>query len=281
MKPKLIASILVLTLTALACGVSAESEPTGELTADNLQGTQVALESTAQAINAAQTEQAAPTATPIPTKYPTKVPTATPTPGPLVINDEFNEDVGRWGECTRCAIADGVFYLGPYEKVDSYEGYLAICKECGYVEYYKMGVDVTYMTGASDRGFGLVLWERDGYYVDVELTTWQVYGAWYYDKDEGISGRAWKTVTGKGFVLSGLLRPGRQTNRVEVVVEQQDGKRMATVYINGKKAESFEMYGGPGRVGLVVGLHSLGVAFDNFTFEGMPVSLPGSPENNG
>lgn len=275
--------IAILLLVSLACASFADIAPTEDsMAAESLQNTQTALEATSQAISALQTEQAAPTSTPIPTKYPTKVPTATATPGPLVINDEFDEDVGRWSGCNQCGIADGVFYLGPNPVENDYlGGYIAICEDCGYVEYFKMAVDATYLTGPSDRGFGLVIWENDGNYVDIELTTWKYYGIWYFEKIGERGKNLWYPVTGEGFISTAYLRPGRLTNRVEVEVANQSGRRMAIVSINGKVVKTFEMYGGPGRVGLVVGMHSIGISFDNFYFEGIPVTPSTSPGDNG
>jgi hypothetical protein len=43
-----------------------------------------------------------------------------------------------------------------------------------------------------------------------------------------------------------------------------------TVTINGKVARALNVDNGSGSVGLLVGMHSLGVAFDNFHFEELP-----------
>ncbi len=272
----------VLLAVSLACamtGTDAEANPAST----SIQNTQAALDATLSALNASQTEAAAVTPTSLPTKYPTAIPSATPTAGPVVINDDFSSDVGRWSECTVCGIGDGVFYFGPNEPDINYGGgYVAICDDCGYVENYKMGVDVTYLDGPSDRGFGLVLWENDGNYIDVELTTWNYYGLWYFAPVGENGNNLWYTIIpDKGFVPSSALRAGRLTNRVEVEVSDKTGTRMATVSINGKVVQTFEMRGGPGRVGLVVGFHSIMVTFDNFYFEGMPVKGGGSSGDNG
>jgi hypothetical protein len=142
-----------------------------------------------------------------------------------------------------------------------------------------MGVDATYISGASDRGFGLMIWEDQGYYIDLEITTWQVYGMLFYNKKDGF----WYFANDEmdKFLPSRSLRAGRLTNHIEVEVNLKE--KNVIIGINGKIVKSVVLKGnpGPGRVGLVVGLHSLGVSFDNFYFEGVPVTLPGSPGDNG
>jgi hypothetical protein len=233
----------------------------------------VALDITVQAYSAAQTEAARATNTPIPTETPT--PTATVTPGPIVINDDFSADTGRWIECGQCRIENGSMHMGPYPISDKGEGYLAICSDCGIVQDYKMGVDATFVDGYTDRGFGLVLREGDGNYADVEITTWQVYGAWVYNK----SINSWGNLLGGDpWKLSGTLYPSYGTNRLEVEFTSQGGTSTLTIHINGQLVNTATMPAVSGRVGLVVGLHSLGVLFDNFYFEGDPVRKP--VENN-
>lgn len=128
-----------------------------------------------------------------------------------------------------------------------------------------MGVDATFKDGYTDRGFGLILREENGNYVDVEITTWQVYGAWVYSK----STNAWGNLLGGDpWKLSGSLYPSYGTNRLEVEVTSQGEEGKLSIYINGQLVNSAEMPTVSGRVGLVIGLHSLGVVFDNFYFEG-------------
>lgn len=274
-------AIVVLLLASLACSTTVPAQPavdvnaTATMQALAIQQTQIAMQATSAALSESMTKAAAsptpePTATPVPTATP--IPTATATPGPLVIEDDFSTDVGRWVECEECLIANGALYMGPFPSVDSAEGYTVICKDCGVVDEYRMEVDATYVSGASDRGFGLALWENEGYYIDLEITTWQTYGVWFYDKDEGKSWNAWSYLIDKPFKNSGSIRPGKLTNRIAVVVESRGGQRLATISVNGKTLESnLELLVGPGRVGFVVGLHSLGVSFDNFYFEGIPL----------
>jgi hypothetical protein len=167
--------LLFVLLTA--CGAEASPTPNVEATATwiQIQETIVALDATVQAHSASQTEAAKATVTPPPTA--TLSPTPTVTPGPLVIRDDFSSDIGRWIECGMCRIENGALHMGPYPVSQTGEGYLTICSDCGVVQDYKMGVDATFKDGYTDRGFGLLLWEENGNYVDVEISTWQVYGA--------------------------------------------------------------------------------------------------------
>jgi len=234
-----------------------------------IQQTMVALDITVQAHAAAQTEAARATATPLPTA--TLSPTPTVTPGTLVIRDDFSSDTGRWTECGVCKIENGALQMGPYPGSDKGQGYLAICSDCGVVQDYKMGIDATFKDGYTDRGFGLIIREGNGSYADVEITTWQVYGAWVYDKSKNrwgglLDSDPWK--------LSGSLYPSYGTNRLEVEVKSQGGKSLLTIYINGQLVKTGEMPAVSGRVGLVVGLHSLAVNFDNFYFEGDTIRQP-------
>ncbi len=265
-------SFLVLVLLLVSCGTKASPTPDLQFTATalSLQQTMVALDATVQAYSAAQTEAAKPTATPLPTS--TLSPTPTITPGPLVIRDDFSSDTGRWTECGVCKIEDGVLHMGPYPISDKGEGYLAICSDCGVVQDYKMGVDATFKDGYTDRGFGLLIRENEGSFADVEITTWQVYGAWVYDK----SRNAWGNLLGgdNPWKLHGSLYPSYGTNRLEVEVKTQEGKSTLSIHINGQLVNTAEIPAVSGRVGLVVGLHSLGVIFDNFYFEGDTISQP-------
>ncbi|MCI0554305.1 MAG: hypothetical protein L0287_25445 [Anaerolineae bacterium] len=275
-------SIVILVLLLAACGAEPPPSPTPDLqaaaTSISLQQTIVALDATVQAHSATQTEAARATSTPLPTA--TLSPTPTATPGPLVIRDDFSVDTGRWIECGQCRIENGALQMGPYPISETGEGYLAICSDCGVVQDLKMGVDATFKDGYTDRGFGLVIREGNGNYADVEITTWQVYGAWVYDKsinawDGLLSDDPWK--------LSGSLYPSYGTNRLEVEITSQGGTSTLSIRINGQLVNTGQFPAVSGRVGLVVGLHSLAVTFDNFYFEGEPVTQPdeSSPNQQG
>jgi len=263
--------VLSLLLFSIIASCNAEQPPTPDLQATaislGIQQTMTALGATVQAQAATQTELARATNTPTPTE--TLTPTPTVTPGPLVIRDDFSADTGRWVECGQCRIENGILNMGPYPISDKGEGYLAICSDCGVAQDYKMGVDATFKDGYSDRGFGLVIKEDDGYYLDVEISTWQVYGGWAYDKSNNL----WKNILGgDGWKLSGTLYPSYGTNRLEVDITSKDGTSTLNIRINGQLVRTATMPASSGRVGLVVGLHSLRVTFDNFYFEELPGS---------
>jgi len=162
--------------------------------------------------------------------------------------------------------------MGPYPSVLTYNPYYAICSDCGVAKNYKMSVDTWFIDGASDRGFGLLLREEDGNLIDLEVSTWQVYGVWTFDPilaaSPATTGQSWGAIT-DGWV-EGWLKPGRAVNHVEVIMKTENGQMTVTVTINGKGGRTLDVESGSGNVGLLVGMHSLGVAFDNFHFEELP-----------
>lgn len=253
-------------------GCTSNTPPTPDIQATttmfSLNQTRAALDVTVQAYQAAQTEAARATETPIPS--PTLTPTPTATPGPTIIQDDFTTDTGRWIECGQCKIENSGLQMGPYPISNDGGGYIAICRDCGQPQDYKMGVDATFIDGYTDRGFGLLLREQDGSYVDAEITTWQVYGIWSFDKQKN----TWGSFLTDGWSLTGNLRPGAATNRLEVEVTSSKGISTMNIRVNGELVSSPTMNAVSGRVGLVVGLHSLGVIFDNFYFEGYTIQSP-------
>jgi len=138
---------------------------------------------------------------------------------------------------------------------------VALCAECGAVQDYAMGVDCRFVDGYTDRGYGLVLWydQASGSYVDLEITTWQVYAVWVYDGKKN----SWSSLTG-GWLYGPALFPSYGVNRVDVQVQ---GKT-AEIHLNDVNVLVLEnMPGTPGHVGLTVAMHSMKVAFDNFVLE--------------
>ncbi|MBX3038041.1 MAG: hypothetical protein KF758_14110 [Anaerolineales bacterium] len=242
----------------------------------SIQQTQFALDVTVQAQQATQTQAALATPTPLPTQTP--LPSPTSTPGPIIIEDDFSTNTGRWTECGQCVIENGVMKMGPYPISNDGGGYFAICSDCGTPQDYKMGVDATFVDGYTDRGFGLLIREDGGSYVDIEITTWQVYGAWFFDNSRNV----WGNLLKNGWELTGSLRPSAATNRLEVELISSGGNSTIHIKINGQLVNTAEIPAVRGRVGLIVGLHSLGVIFDNFYFEGYPIQPPGnqSPSEN-
>jgi hypothetical protein len=137
-----------------------------------------------------------------------------------------------------------------------------------------MSVDATFISGVSDRGFGLVLREANGDYIDLEITTWQLYGVWFYDKKAGGAWKAWHSLLSKAYLPTGALNAGLHTNHIAVYVHSSDTNRqqdLIEISLNGRLLNTVQIPRSAGHVGLVVGLHSIGVAFDNFHFEGFPL----------
>src|SRR5690242_9578065 len=172
---------LSFVLSACAAGPDTQATATARTGQQHLVETEaVAMVGTTIAQSATQTALAVPTATATATLTSTPTLTPTVTPGPLVIDDDFSTLGERWQGCGVCAIKDGALAFGPYPSVMSAKGYVTLCKDCGVVHEYKMSVDATYLSGSSDRGFGFVLREENGDYIDLEITTWQYYGVWGY-----------------------------------------------------------------------------------------------------
>lgn len=260
-KQVLFSKFIFMVLLLSGCAAPAPTpDVQGTATMASLHQTQAALNITVQAYQAAQTEAARATETPLP---PTITPIPTLTPGPRIIQDDFSTDTGRWVDCGQCKIENGAMRMGPYPISNDGGGYIAICNDCGQPGNYKMGVDATFVDGYTDRGFGLVLREQNGSYLDVEITTWQYYGAWIFDNDK----KQWGAFFTDGWKPTGSLNPSAQTNRLETELVSKDGKDTITIRINGDVVSTITSDTFSGRVGLVVGLHSLGVIFDNFYFE--------------
>lgn len=256
-------NLLIMVLSG--CGTPAPTpDVAGTSTMASLNQTRAALEVTVQAYQAAQTEAARATATPLPP--PTSTPTQTATPGPTIIHDDFSSDTGRWVECGQCKIENGGLHMGPYPIAVDGAAYVAICSDCGQPQDYKMGVDATFVDGYTDRGFGLLLREINGNYIDVEITTWQVYSAWVFNKEKN----TWGSLFTEGWKPTGSLRPAAQTNRLETEITSSGGKSTINIRINGDLVSTTTIDAFTGRVGL----HSLGVIFDNFYFEGYPLQRP-------
>jgi hypothetical protein len=129
---------------------------------------------------------------------------------------------------------------------------------------YRIAVDATFFEGASDRGFGFLIYLTDDYYVTFEMATWQVAGLFKYEPGTG----TWSELL--PWQWKGYINPGRQTNRLELIVRdsQNIGKSDITIKINGKVLAVYSGIGiEPTMVGLEVGWHSIGIAYDNFEFE--------------
>jgi len=265
--PCLCAGFLVTACQGSAVGAATQ-------TAQSLQvrQTELAMQGTAAALSAAETQLAsAPTATETPAAPPTPTRLPTRTPGPFLLFDDFSGDTGHWTDCGVCDFRSGELVMGPYAPSSSLGGYVALCEECGLLQDYTLAVDGRFLDGYTDRGYGLILRfnPETGSYVDLEITTWQVYGVWAYDAGD----KSW-TSPSLGWRYAPALFPSYGTNRVEVQVAGD----MAEIRINDVTVLVLEdMPPGPGGVGLTVGMHSMKVGFDNFQLE-----VPeGSPAGGG
>ena len=218
---------------------------------------------------------------------PTKVPIVAPTP-PQVVEapteasaftggfDDFSTDYGGWEVFDGAAIADGFFYLGEFADCsdvgsDNPYGCFTQCLVCGTLSEYDMQVDAQYVSGVTDRTFGLVLrfvdFDANGlvdpgdYYIDLELSIYdQYFVVWEHLPDGG-----WTRVLS---TFDGNIRGGSKVNTIRAVA--QNGGADIDFYVNGGYVDG--VTGVPyteGTVGLLVGGRALQVAFDNFN-----VTLP-------
>lgn len=269
--------LAVLLFATLACSAVAGLDPARQ---QAVQTEMAVIQTSTAALREAQTALARPTFTSTVTATPRPSATVTPTPGPLVIDDDFSTLTSRWADCDICSIRDGKLQMGPYPSSNSSRGYFTTCRDCGIVRDYKMSVDATFVSGVSDRGFGFVLREWNGDFIDLEISTWQIYGLWFFDSQ---GGEKWYTLIPKGYASSAYLNPGLARNHMDVEVfasETDLEKDMVKVMLNGKVVKTVEIPKGNGRVGLALGLHSIAVAFDNFHFEGKPL-LEATDQNSG
>ncbi len=211
-----------------------------------------------------QTPTEAPTHTPLP---PTETPTLTPTPGPIVFQDDFSGQSGDWLDCVDCEWEGGALLMGPYSPTQALGGVYTVCGPCGTPTFFRMAVDATFDDGQTDRGYGLVFQITEDHFLDLEISPLFLTSfGWEYDRQF----ETWSLSNPNiEQVFSGLVKPGRATNRLEIEVVPS-GQSRADVYykVNGRNA--FVLFNRPveaGQVGLIVGWHSLSVAFDNFEFE--------------
>jgi len=202
------------------------------------------------------------------TQKPTRTPTITATYGPLIFTDDLAEPSENWTGCTTCDWQDGVLLMGPYKPVNDLSNmHFTYCKACGRPIGYRMAVDVTYVKGQSDRGFGLVLRDNNDIMVVLEISTYQtlLVGEWDYSaEDWTILNADWRKV------LNGLLRAGKKSNHIEVEALPSSNQLTVDYFVNINGKNTFVLFNqpaGPGQVGLELGSHSNQVAFVNFEFE--------------
>jgi hypothetical protein len=146
---------------------------------------------------------------------------------------------------------------------------IAWCIPCGEAEYFRVAVDVQHFSGQTDRGYGLFFWGNDqgfAYYEISPLFLLTLAGQYDY------STRRFELLNPNvDQILTGLIRPGQATNRMEILVEPLSTSiGLANIRFRVNDKTAFLLYNRtvePGRVGFGVGFHSIEVAFDNFEFE--------------
>jgi hypothetical protein len=254
----------VLALSIGACSAGPGTDP------EALARTMVAGTAAAASPTPRPTGTKAPSLTP--TSSPTAPPptatsTATPEPGPIVFADDFGEQTDEWLNCRTCEWTNGVLRMGPFPPSATLDRSSTICGPCGDSSYFRLAVDVTHVEGQTDRGYGLGFWwgEEELWAFEISPLFLLTLGVRYEIPNDLFE----LTNPNPDQLLSGLVRPGYATNRLEIIV-QPAGVESADIYyrVNGKNA--FVLYNKPrhsGQVGLVVGFHSIQVAFDNFEFE--------------
>jgi hypothetical protein len=226
-----------------------------------------------------------PTLTPIPTAtqtptltpspIPTDTPTITPTPGPFSFRDDFSQAnaLSRYS-CDQCKIEDGRLIFGPFDPVDNIgeQFSMVLCEECGAHTYYRVSVDATYVSGPTDRFYGIIgLVDGDASKLDrviyLGISTWQVYVVRDYDyKNEWL-----KELNSD---LSGYVNPTTATNHIVIEVKPSAQPNFVDVYFTVNGGLLYVLYLQPAEptyAGLGMSFHSMTVAFDNFVYEEIEV----------
>lgn len=218
------------------------------------------------------TNTAVPTETEVPPPTATDRPTATP--GPVVITDDFSSDLGIWTGCDFCTIDNGVMIMGPFPVSGAYIQHNLYCVPCGKVTNYRMSVDVTFVAGQSDRGYGFLVREVDDYMLTYEITPWQTLDFWKAD----FNTQEWEWING---VWTGSANPGKVTNNIEVeVTTNANNTTDIRLSVSGRSPlVIFGQPAEPGWMGLTLFGHAMEVAFDNFYFESEE-SPPAASEPN-
>ncbi|MBI5934307.1 MAG: hypothetical protein HY867_11415 [Chloroflexi bacterium] len=206
-----------------------------------------------------------PTATPVPptaTPLPTDTPLPTPTPGPIVIDDDFSADNGRF-TCESCTIEGGQLTIGPFPLVDSWQPFTVLCNDCGDVPNYKMSVDTWYNSGNNSFGWGLVVRQDEKTTYLIASSSWLVYNVFSFDLSSASSGGLGYKSLIRGWDKKSGLVAGRGVNHFEITMQ---GSTM-TIMINGLNLRTFDLPTNDGQVGLWVGNWETSAFFDNFHFE--------------
>jgi hypothetical protein len=214
-----------------------------------------------------------PTITPSPT--PTLTPTVTPTPGPVTFHDDFSQaNIMAWSACEKCALKDGRLMFGPFEPKNNMgeQFNVVICESCGEHVYYRESVDVSYISGPTDRFYGLIA----GVTIDPEntlqrvvylgISTWQVYVIRDYAYKDGIL----KELNSN---LTGYLNPGVAANHIEIAVKPSAQPNLVDIYFTMNNGVIYVLYSQPAvptKAGFGMSFHSMTVAYDNYAYEELP-----------
>ena len=214
-----------------------------------------------------------PTLTPSP--LPTDTPTITPTPGPFSFSDDFSQanSLSRY-TCDHCKIEDGRLLFGPFDPQDNMGEQFStvICEVCGQHTYYRVSVDVTYVSGPTDRFYGIVgLVSADqaklNRVIYFGVSTWQVYTVRDYDYDKSL-------LTELQSNLSGYINPTTATNHIVIEVKPSAQAGFVDVYFTVNGGLMYILYLQPAKptyAGLGMSFHSMTVAYDNFLYEEIEV----------
>jgi hypothetical protein len=195
------------------------------------------------------------------------IPSATLTPGRITFTDDFSAKTGAWLDCHQCRWEDGKLMMGPYSPAASIADVYTRCGPCGSPRFFRMAVDVRHIDGETDRSYGLMMGLTRQALITFEISPLYLFTIGLrYDlayQSARILNLNWKQV------LSGLVRPGHELNRIEIKMNPT-GPATADLYfrVNGRNA--FVLYNQPvepGGVGLIMDSFAVRAAFDNFEFE--------------
>jgi hypothetical protein len=200
-----------------------------------------------------------PTATPVPTRTPRPTETVVPsaTPGPLV--DDFSTLTAAWGKCDGVKVENGRLLMGPYDA--SANSHSCECVTCKALTTYNFSVDATYIEGQVDRFFGVQI-ENKKFTIFVGISPYQAYyiGKWDYKLEQ------WTRLQLK---MSTLVKASKATNHLEIVSKPAKQSGLVDIYIKINGTVAYVLYGQealPTIPAFVVDYHSMGVAYDNFSY---------------
>jgi hypothetical protein len=219
---------------------------------------------TATSVPPTDTPEPTATNTPLPTDTPTTTPTITPTPGPVVVMDDFStENRDNWPECDKCSWKNEQLVYGPFDPGTNPMNSLnfTLCTSCGARKYYRMAVDVTFVSGQVDRFFGVVVGDPEEHIYYLGISPWQYYTIRDYDFSKNLA----EQIQGKP---SSLVRASRFTNHIEIKIQPgSSGMMDISFYLNDNLAYKHSVSAFDSSPGLAMSFHSTTVSYDNFEYE--------------